>query len=132
VILGVFHVSYPCFSGDQTKRGTWESKEKDFDHVNRVGQRGNLINGSIPNCQFSSDGNWQLGIEPLIRFSVLSRWDPDLLHAVLIGVFAIVLANVFEQLIIRHTTVTEREHPRLLEERWIVDRNLIAQDTVRS
>jgi len=61
---------------------------------------------------------------------LIAAWNPDLLHAFVVGVFAIVLADVLEQLIVRHAPIPKGECPGFLEDGGIFDGDVVAQDTV--
>src|SRR4030095_2404346 len=54
--------------------------------------------------------------------------DPNLLQSLLVGVFAVVFADVLEKRVIRHPAIGIGDGPRLLERDGILHRDLVPQD----
>src|SRR5262249_22275110 len=66
----------------------------------------------------------------VVKGSALSRLrlDANLLQSLIVGVFAVVFADILEQRVIRHPSIGVRDGPRLLERDRILHRNLVPED----
>src|SRR6185503_16013090 len=62
----------------------------------------------------------------LAAFGALEQ--PEARGPFLVGVLAVVLADVLDDLVVRHAPVSERHRPRLLEHLRILDRDLVPED----
>src|SRR6185503_7449687 len=62
----------------------------------------------------------------LAAFGALEQ--PEARGPFLVGVLAVVLADVLDDLVIRHAPVRERHRPGLLEHLRILDRDLVPED----
>src|SRR5215813_11994334 len=59
-------------------------------------------------------------------------WNSDLLNAVGVSVFAIVLADILEKLVVLHTPESKSEGPWLFQHCRIFDRDFVSQQAVRA